>query len=212
MKKVLAMLVALFFLAGIAEAGPKDAKFKHADKNKDGSVDKKEMRMEKDWEHKKKEKAKKIFKEADANKDGVVDEAEINNWKPGKKTNSWWKKKADTNNDGTVSEGEVAAWKKICREKMDLNGDGKIDAKEKRMCWRHGKSKVNTKVEKKYDANGDGWLDESEAKEMLKAKYEMIKTKGKAKADTDIEKEYDTNKDGVIDSEEAKVMKEDANI
>src|SRR3989338_5569905 len=75
-------------------------------------------------------------------------------FKPSKKANSWWKKKADTNNDGVVSEEETAAWKKLCNEKMDLNGDGKIDEKEKRKCWRHAKSKVNTKVEKQYDANG----------------------------------------------------------
>jgi len=209
MKRIFIVAVSLFFLVSVAEAGQKDAKFKHADKNKDGAIDKKEMHMEKDWENKKKEKAKKIFKEADANKDGVVDEAEINNWKPSKKANSWWKKKADTNNDGVVSEEEVAAWKKLCNEKMDLNGDGKIDEKEKRKCWRHAKSKVNTKVEKQFDANQDGWLDESEVKAMLKAKHEMIKTKGKVKADTEIEKEYDSNKDGMIDSEEAKTMKED---
>ena len=72
MKKILVALVALFFLAGIAEAGPKEAKFKHADKNKDGSVDKKEMRMEKDWEHRKKEKAKKIFTISEFSKSEIV--------------------------------------------------------------------------------------------------------------------------------------------
>ncbi len=211
MKKAMVLLLGLIFIATVAEAGPKE-KFKHADKNKDGSIDKKEMHMEKDWEHKKKEKAKDIFKEADINKDGMVSESEINNWKPTKNANSWWKKRADTNNDGVVSEEEVAAWKKLCREKMDLNGDGKIDPKERRKCWRHAKSKANTVIEKKYDSNKDGWLQESEVKEMLKDKRELIKTKGKAKADTEVEKEYDANKDGVIDSNEAESMKEDANL
>ncbi len=177
MKKLLVVFFSLVFLAGIAEAGPKEARLKHADKNKDG----------------------------------VIDKDEINAWKTEKrKVNTWWKKRADTNNDGTVDENELAAWKKLAREKMDLNGDGVIDPKEKRMCWRHAKSKANTKIEKQYDANGDGWLEESEVKAMLKAKHEMIKTKGKAKADTVIEKEYDANKDGMIDSEEAKTMEEDA--
>ncbi len=78
MKKLLVVFFSLVFLAGIAEAGPKEARLKHADKNKDGAVDAKEMHREKNWEHKQKEKAKKIFKEADVNKDGVVDENEIN--------------------------------------------------------------------------------------------------------------------------------------
>jgi Ca2+-binding EF-hand superfamily protein len=212
MKKLLVVFFSLVLLAGIAEAGPKEARLKHADKNKDGAIDKKEMHMEKDWEHKKKEKVKDIFKGADVNRDGMVSESEINNWKPTKKADSWWKKKADTNNDGVVSEGEVGAWKKLCNEKMDLNKDGKIDQKEKRKCWRHAKSKVNTPVEKKYDTNQDGWLQESEVKEMLKDKHELIKTKGKAKADTEVEKEYDANKDGVIDSNEAESMKEDVNL
>ncbi|HAZ09570.1 MAG: hypothetical protein A2047_01880 [Omnitrophica bacterium GWA2_41_15] len=207
MKKLLVVFFSLVLLAGIAEA-----RLKPADKNKDGVVDTKEEHMKKKREHGKKEQTKKIFREADVNKDGMVSESEINNWKPTKKADSWWKKKADTNNDGVVSEEEVGAWKKLCNEKMDLNKDGKIDQKEKRKCWRHAKSKVNTAVEKKYDSNQDGWLQESEVKEMLKDKHELIKTKGKAKADTEVEKEYDVNKDGVIDSNEAEFMKEDVNL
>lgn len=202
MKKAVILLLGLILFATIAEGNTKYARLRPApaDKNKDGVIDAKEKHMEKKRE-----------KKVDKNKDGVIDKDEINVWKTEKrKINTWWEKRADTNNDGTVDENELAAWKKLAREKMDLNGDGVIGPKEKRMCWRHAKSKVNTKVEKQYDANGDGWLEESEVKAMLKAKHEMIKSKGKAKADTVIEKEYDANKDGMIDSEEAKTMKEDA--
>jgi len=167
MKKALVVLIALLFLAGIAEA----EKFKRADKNKDGIVDVKE-----------KQAAKKH------------------------------KKKAGQNKNEVINEDEIAAWKKLRMEKMDLNRDGKIDADEKRISWRHVKSRANTAIKKKYDLNGDGWLDQQEAKKLLKDKYEIIKTKGEAKVDTNIEEGYDTNEDGVIDSEEAEAIKEDANL
>ena len=169
-------------LVGLSLANPPTPadKFKHADKNKDGVVDKKEMHTEKKWEQ-----------------------------KQHSNVNTWWEKRADTNGDGKVDASEAAAWKKLEKERLDLNNDGVIDAKERRLSWRHARSRVNTALEKKYDANGDGWLEPAEVKEMLKDKYTLIKTHGKAKVDTDLEAEYDTNGDGVIDANEAEVMKQD---
>jgi Ca2+-binding EF-hand superfamily protein len=131
LKRFLVLLVILFFACSLpsAFAGPGPAaKFRHADRNKDGVVDKKEMRMEKAWEHRH---------------------------------------------------------------------------------WIKERSKVNTPLEAKYDQNGDGWLEPYEVKEMLKDKYELIKTHGKAKVDTAIEAEYDTNNDGIIDEKEAEALIED---
>ena len=159
---------------------PKVVKFKHADRNKDGTVDKKEMQVEKKWEQKQRS-----------------------------KVNTWWEKRADTNSDGKVSADELSSWKKLEKERIDLNNDGVIDAKERRLCWRHGRSRVNTALEQKYDTNSDGWLEPAEVKELLKDKYTLIKTKGKAKVDTDLESEYDTDQDGIIDASESGALKED---
>jgi len=162
-------------------AQPKhDAKFKHADKNKDGVVDPVEKQQEKQWENKQR--------------------AQVN---------TWWENRADTNADGKVDSTELAAWKSLEKERIDLNNDGTIDAKERRLSWRHANSRVNTEVEKKYDVNADGWLDPQETNAMLKDKYTIVQTNGKAKVDTGIEAEYDANADGVIDAAEASVMKED---
>lgn len=154
--------------------------FKHADRNKDRVIDKKEWKMEKKWEN-----------------------------KQHSRVNNWWEKMADTNSDGVVDSNELSAWKKLERERIDLNNDGVIDPKERRLSWRHGRAKVNTDLEQKYDANSDGWLEPGEVKELLKDKEALIKTHGKAKVDTEIESEYDANKDGIIDAEEAKNLMED---
>jgi len=169
-------------LVGLVLANPPTPadKFKHADKNKDGVVDKKEMHMEKQWEQ-----------------------------KQHSKVNTWWEKRADTNGDGKVDSNELTAWKKLEKEQLDLNNDGIIDAKEKRLYWKNSSTRVNTAVEKKYDTNGNGWLEPAEAKEMLKDKHTLIKTNGQAKVDTDLEAEYDTNGDGVIDANEAGALKQD---
>ena len=191
MNKIFVVLVALCvcFLTfeSVSYAAKKDkaaAKFRHADKNKDGLVDKTERHMEKKWEEKHK----------------VEKESEVKNW---------WEKRADINDDGVVDKDESAAWKKIEKERIDLNGDGEICPKERRLCWRHAKSRANTATEKKYDANGDGWLEPEEVKEMLKDRQTLIETKGKAKVDSAIEEEYDENGDGVIDGEEAEALIED---
>ena len=153
---ILVVLLAVFLVLpfGVHARGA-GAKFKHADRNKDGVLDKKEIRMEKQWEHKKR--------------------SEVNNW---------WEKRADTDSDGVVDKGELNAWKNQQRSRMDLDGDGQISPKERRLSWRHARSRVNTAVERKYDSNSDGWLEAAEVKEMLQAKHALIKSNGKAKVDT----------------------------
>src|SRR4030042_1911288 len=137
-------------------------------------------------------------RKADINKDGVVDkkESEIRKEKNAE-VNTWWEKRADTDNSGTVEKNEASDWKELKKERIDLNDDGTIDAKERGLSWRNGRSKVNTAVEQKYDSNSDGFLETSEVKEMLQDKYTIIKTDGKAKVDTEVEKQYDVNSDGV---------------
>ena len=158
----------------------KGAKARHADKNKDGIVDGKEWKAEKAWERGQK-----------------------------KKVNTWWKDKADADNDGIVSRDEFLTWKALTKKRIDLDDDGVISPKEKRLSWRHGKSKVNTVLEGKYDANGDGWLQAAEVKEMLKDKHRLIKTNGRAKVDSAIEEEYDADSDGILSAQEAEQLKED---
>jgi len=177
---VIVIAVSLAFIRLAAAESGKSQRFKHADRNKDGIVDKKERHMEKEWERKQRS-----------------------------KVNTWWEKRADTNNDGTVDSDELAAWKKLTKERIDLNQDGVIDAKERRLSWRHARARVNTPLEQKYDKNGDGWLEPDEIRELLKDKALLIQTDGKAKVDTPLEAEYDANGDGVLDPDEAKTLKSD---
>ncbi len=173
-------IIVVVFSAGQTQA-EKGMRFKKADKNADGTIDQKEWKMEQQREHEKR--------------------SQVNNW---------WEKRADTNNDGTVDKTELANWKTTSKERIDLNGDGTIDAKERRLSWRHGRSKVNTDIEKRYDANGDGWLSPDEVRNLLRARAELIKTKGKAKVDSTVEEEYDGNNDGVLEAPEAQNMIQDA--
>lgn len=186
MKKI--FIVLALFLAGVmvfqteASAARKSraAKIKHADKNKDGVVDKKEKHMEKKWEEKKRSEA-----------------------------NTWWEKRADTNNDGVVDGAELNQWKALEKERLDLNADGKIDPKERRTSWRHARCRVNTATEQKYDTNSDGWLETEEVRKMLMDRTNLIKVTGRAKVDSVMEEEYDMNRDGIIDHLEAEALKED---
>jgi Ca2+-binding EF-hand superfamily protein len=180
----LVMVLLAAFLVSSVEAQPKKGpkpKFRHTDRNKDGRVDRKEMRMQKKWE--KKQRAEKV--------------------------KTWWHKRADTDGDGKLNAQERAAWKTLTKERIDLDGDGVISPKERRLCWRHARSRVNTALEKKYDANDNGWLEPEEVKELFKNRYEHIKAHGKAKVDSPLEEEYDENDDGVIDANEAEVINED---
>jgi Ca2+-binding EF-hand superfamily protein len=153
---------------------------KHADRNKNGVVDRQELRMEKAWERRQRS-----------------------------NVNAWWESRADTNKDGRVDAGELSAWRILERERLDLDGDGVISPRERRCCWMHVRSRVNTSLESTYDENGDGWLQPDEVKELLKDRYTLIKTQGKARVDSPIEEEYDTDGDGIIDDKEAGALIED---
>ena len=188
----LVMVLLAAFLVSNVEAQPRrgskvrdkvrdKVRIRHTDKNRDGKIDRKEMPMEKKLEEKKR----------------------------AKEVKTWWHRRADTDGDGKLNAQERAAWKTLTKERIDLDGDGVISAKERRLCWRHARSRVNTKLEKKYDANDNGWLEPEEVKELFKDKYGHIKAHGKAKVDSPLEEEYDANGDGVIDADEAEVMKED---
>ena len=167
-------------IAGNATAETWQQRMKHADRNKNGKIDRKEMRMEERWEEKQHSQA-----------------------------NTWWEKRADTNNDGMVDSGELSTWKDLEKNKLDSNNDGVIDTYERRKCWMHSRSKVTTALERTYDANNDGSLDTSEAKEFLRARYALIKSGGQAKVNSAIEEAYDTNNDGIISSSEAAAMAQD---
>lgn len=154
--------------------------FRHADRNRNGSIDQTEWRKEKQWQERQRSKG-----------------------------TNWWKEQADSDKDGAVSAEERLRWKEQERQRLDLNNDGVIDAKEKGLSWRHGRAKVNTPLEKQYDANNDGFLQAEEAKAFLKARQEIIATAGKAKVDSPWEKKYDENNDNIIDQNEVEKMKED---
>ncbi len=145
------------------------------------------------------EKARKAQR-VDRNKDGILDtqkqrQAKQKLERKQKKANNWWRKRA--------------AWKEMTRQRIDMNGDGVISPKERRLSWRHARSRVNTKLEKQYDANNDGWLDPDETKSLLQARRELLKTKGKAKVDSQVEAGYDRDENGIIDAREAAAMMED---
>jgi hypothetical protein len=106
---------------------------------------------------------------------------------------------ADKNDDGAVDRKEMRMEKKWEQRRIDKDHDQVPDKLE-------NKARVNTPLEQKYDANQDGVLERAEARQMIKDRYELIKTKGKAKVDTAIEKQYDANNDGVLDATEAAAM------
>jgi len=151
-------------------AGPVPARIRHADKNKDGVVDSKEIKMEKSevntpWENK-----------ADVDNDGRVEKAEAAAWRELKR------ERADLNNDGVLDSSEKRLFWKYGERKVDnpieakydLNGDGWLSPAESRELLKDkrtliktdGKAKVDTAIEAEYDTNADGILDASEAKYM----------------------------------------------
>jgi hypothetical protein len=154
-------------------------KAQHADRNKDGRVDKKEVKMEKKWEHGQKA-----------------------------KVNTPREAGMDKNKDGVVNPAEASRARQQLKNKGDLNKDGVIDPKERRSAegWQHSKRRVNTEFEKKHDGNGDGWIDAAEAKQMMQDRQVLAATGGKAKVNTPAEQAADVNKDGVVDPAEAKTL------
>ncbi|MCF7874172.1 MAG: hypothetical protein K9L84_04525 [Candidatus Omnitrophica bacterium] len=152
---ILAAFFLLFFGVSFfpALARPsRRVKFKHADKNKDGVIDKKEIHMEKKWENKQRIKHKKKWKaKADKNKDGVVDKKErVIIWKQRHfKVNNPLEKKYDLNSDGWLSSSETK------------------ELKDKRAIIKtNGKAKVDTNIEEYYDSDGDGVISAKEAKQL----------------------------------------------
>jgi hypothetical protein len=236
---VMIMLLLVCFSATPLFAGPFwGKKAQHADRNKDGSVDKKEVKMERKWEHGQKAKVNTPREvKMDANKDGVVNPAEANRahqaWKAKTDSNQDgvvdtterqqarqqrlekkaqvdrpWEAKADTNRDGVLDSTEAAQARQQFKNKVDLNHDGTIDPKERRSAegWQHSKRKVNTEAEKKHDGNGDGWIDATEARQMMQDRKVLVSTEGKAKVNTLAEDAADANKDGIVDPAEAKTL------
>lgn len=144
----------IFVLAGVVflnmgvYAGP-PSRYKHADRNKDGTVDKHEWKMEKKWEQKQKP-----------------------------KVNTPWENKADKNNDGKVDSVEYRAWKNnssrvntTLEKKYDSNGDGFLQPDEAKeylsakydLIKSNGKAKVDSSLEAEYDTDNDGIIDQDEA-------------------------------------------------
>jgi glucosamine-6-phosphate deaminase len=48
----------------------------------------------------------------------------------------------------SVPYGTLIDQKQLTKERIDLNNDGTIDAKERRLSWRHARARVNTDLEK----------------------------------------------------------------
>ena len=218
MKKSVYGMLAIILMLGPgaalqAEAKPgKKARFKHADKNKDGRVSAKEFVQEKKFERRVKAKVNTPREaRADTNDDGVVSRKEAGKartkayLKNRSDVNRAWESKADSDGDGTVSAAELKDYRVTV---MDKNGDGTVDKTERNKYWISRKAKVNTEYEEKYDADGSGYISGDEAKEMLRDRLRIINTHGRAKVNTDLESEYDANGDEVIDREEARALRE----
>jgi len=174
------VLLSVFFCSSVSAEAPKELELKQADRNKSGIVDKKEMDIE---------------------KQGGKNQ--------GSKVKSWWGASADTDKDGDVDEAELSAWKNKEKKYIDSDNDGIVTAKDRRTYWKKIKTKANTPLEVKYDKNHNGWLGPQEVKDLLKDRYELIKTQRQVKVESSVEEAYDINKDGVLDAEEAKAIKED---
>ena len=142
----------------------------YADINKDKVVDKKEKKVESEWERGRRlEENVPWEKGADANKDGVVDGNEVR----------LWREKIDVDSDKVVDAGEkrLAELREeskvntVIERKYDLNSDGELDAVEKAELFRdkqaiiasEGKARVDTYQEQLYDINRDGLIDSQEA-------------------------------------------------
>jgi len=155
----------------LAYAQPyQEERARHVDINKDAKVDKKEKKIESDWERARRlEENISWEKGADLNKDGVVDGNEVR----------LWREKIDVDSDKVVDAGEkrLAELREeskvntVIERKYDLNSDGELDAVEKAELFRdkqaiiasEGKARVDTYQEQLYDINRDGLIDSQEA-------------------------------------------------
>lgn len=165
------VFVILMHMASLAYGQPyQEERARHADINKDAVVDKKEKKIESDWERRQRlEENIPWEKSADLNKDGVVDGNELR----------LWREKIDVNNDKVVEpkEKRLAELREeskvntVIERKYDLNSNGELDAGEKAELFKdkqaviasEGKARVDTYQEQLYDTNRDGLLDAQEA-------------------------------------------------
>jgi len=75
--------------------------------------------------------------------------------------------------------------------------------------WKNTNYPVKSPYEQEYDADSSGFLEPSESQQLLKSKYEMIKTVGETGVDSDLLREYDANSNGSIDAREAQEIYND---
>ena len=167
---LIVLFVFSFLLFSVNADAQRGARARHADRNKDGTIDRKEWNMEKQWEHKQRTK-----KKADADGDGTVSATERYEWK------EQVRERLDTDDDGTISSDERKAGRAVvntAKEKAyDANDDGYLDEDEiedmreanKAMIKSKGKAKVDTDTEETYDANDDGVINKEEAEVMKEA-------------------------------------------
>ena len=187
-------------------------KFNRADENNNGRIGPREFGHEKRREHRHKSIVDKPWeRKADTNNNGYVGIKEKDQARGKRYLNKRsdvdreWEYGADTNQDGNISKEEL---ENHYVAKIDKDGNGRVEKKERRNFAVKRKSKVNTKRERKYDANSDGYINRTEAKEMLKDRLRVINTHGRAQVNTDIEREFDSNGDGIIDRNEAQSIQD----
>ena len=87
-------------------------------------------------------------------------------------------------------------------KKYDKNGDGKLDADERKVMEDALKAKQAERL-KKLDKNGDGKVDEAERKSARETASQRAKDNR-----AEILKKFDKNGDGKLDAEERKAMRE----
>ena len=165
------IFIILMHMASLAYAqSSQEVKARRADINRDSVIDKKEKKIESDWERRRRlEDNIPWEKSADLNRDGVVDGNEVR----------IWREKIDVDSDKVVDAGEKrlaelreeAKVNTVIERKYDLNSDGELDAVEKAELFKdkqaviisEGKARVDTYQEQRYDINRDGLIDAQEA-------------------------------------------------
>lgn len=116
MKKVLAVVLLMFFFAPLALAAGEV--FTKADKNKDGRISEQEYV----------DQASEIFERLDKNHDGTLKPDELQSLDKGQRDKLL--KAADTNKDGVIFKEEYEKAVRSRFSTMDKNRDGYIDKKE----------------------------------------------------------------------------------
>ena len=199
-----------------SEAKPwSDRKIERADKNNDGRIGPRELKRE---NRRVRARSARVDtpreRRADLNNDGFVNlkERDVARGKKYLKHRSdvdkKWEVQADTNQDGVVDRSEL---RNQLLETVDKNNDGVVSPRERKKFAMHHKSKVNTKAEERYDTDKDGFINRSEARELLRDRLRIINTHGRAVANTDLEREFDSNNDGIIDRDEANLLRDSLN-